>query len=189
MNESRRLAFTLIELLVTMTVIGILIALLLPAVQMARETARRMSCANNLKQIGVALHNYHDMHRVLPFGCGTDYDGLISSLGTLNDRRYSAHSQILPQLDQENIYHKLNFHVAPFHPYVNSGSYEPDCIASGGRSATNGEAATTVISTFCFHLAISSREFYFTGSPVQNVRNGRKREHSTLRGLCRSCTG
>lgn len=144
----RQKAFTLIEVLVTLAVIGILIALLLPAVQMVREAARRMSCSNNLAQIGRALHNYHDSHRVLPFGCGTDYDGVVSSLGTLADRRYSAQSQILPQLDQSNVYQGLNFKVAPFHPYVNSGAYEPQCIASGGLSAMNGTAARTLISTF-----------------------------------------
>ena len=147
MNNTRR-AFTLIELLVAMSVIGILIALLLPAVQMVREAARRMSCSNNLSQIGRALHNYHDTHRVLPFGCGTDYDGVVSSLGTLSDRRYSTQSQILPQLDQANVYNNINFHVAPFDPYVNSGAYDPACIASGGLSATNGVAAVTVIPTF-----------------------------------------
>ena len=141
-------AFTLIEVLVVLAVLGILIALLLPAVQAVREAARRMSCANNLSQIGLALHNYHDTHRVLPFGCGTDYDGVVSSLGTLADRRYSTHSQILPQLDQTNIYSGINFSVAPFDPYVNSGAYEPACIASGGLSATNGAAAVSVISTF-----------------------------------------
>lgn len=147
MNEPRR-AFTLIEVLVTLAVIGILTVLLLPAVQMAREAARRISCANNLSQIGRALHNYHDTHLVLPFGCGTDYDGVVSSLGTLADRRYSAHSQILPQLDQANVFHHINFDVAPFDPYVNSGAYDPTCIASRGLSAKNGQAAVTVLNTF-----------------------------------------
>ena len=141
-------AFSLIELLVALAVIAVVAALLLPAVQMAREAARRMSCANKLAQIGVALHNYHDAHSVLPFGCGTDYDGVVSSLGTLKDRRYSVHSQILPQLEQQAVYGQIDFNVAPFAPYVNSGAYEPECLASNGLSATNGRAAVTILPVF-----------------------------------------
>lgn len=96
--------FTLIELLVVIAIIAILIALLLPAVQQAREAARRSQCKNNLKQIGLALHNYYDVHGCFPFGQG----------GTGN--RYSAISQVLPFLDQAPLYNDIDFSLPPADP-------------------------------------------------------------------------
>ena len=104
-NRFRR-AFTLIELLVVIAIIAILIALLLPAVQQAREAARRTQCKNNLKQIGVALHNYHDVHSTFPQGKVVDrarvYGG--DCPGWVNGSGFSWRVMILPQIEQSALY-------------------------------------------------------------------------------------
>jgi prepilin-type N-terminal cleavage/methylation domain-containing protein/prepilin-type processing-associated H-X9-DG protein len=107
-RRSHSRGFTLIELLVVIAIIAILISLLLPAVQQAREAARRTQCKNNLKQIGLALHNYHDAHSCFPFGQG----GTGAPGGTA---RYSAISQLLPYFDQGNLYNLIDFNVVPTH--------------------------------------------------------------------------
>lgn len=100
--RSHSYGFTLIELLVVIAVIAVLISLLLPAVQQAREAARRTECKNHLRQIGLALHNYHDAHNSLPFGWG----GTTPPSGSPG---YSAISQLLPFLDQAPLYSTINF--------------------------------------------------------------------------------
>jgi prepilin-type N-terminal cleavage/methylation domain-containing protein len=100
--------FTLIELLVVIAIIAVLIGLLLPAVQQAREAARRSQCKNNLKQIGLAFHNYHDIARQLPFG----YYAVPS--GPINAASWGL--MLLPYLDQGPLYKKFNFRSPPMKP-------------------------------------------------------------------------
>jgi prepilin-type N-terminal cleavage/methylation domain-containing protein len=101
-----RAGFTLIELLVVIAIIAILIALLLPAVQQAREAARRSQCKNNLKQIGLALHNYHDTANQFPPGQIRGFNG-TNELGNA----FSWGTMILPYLDQAPMYNRLNFSI------------------------------------------------------------------------------
>jgi len=108
------MAFTLIELLVVIAIIAVLIALLLPAVQQAREAARRTHCRNNLKQMGVAIHNYHDVHNRIPIGT-------LYPFATKSNWR----TALFPYLELSTVYNQLDFKNSPFHCWTGNGEIVP----------------------------------------------------------------
>jgi len=118
-KQIHRLGFTLVELLVVIAIIGVLVALLLPAVQAAREAARRTQCKNNVKQIALALHNFHDANRTFPPG----YVHNGGPLGT-NNGSWSIQGRLLPYLEQGNIYNRIRFDL-PWDDAINVASGVP----------------------------------------------------------------
>src|ERR1700693_5493537 len=166
----RRSAFTLIELLVVIAVIGVLIALLLPAVQAAREAARRTQCRNNMKQIALAQHNYHDVHRqftpayiqfhLLPtlgplFGiCATKVDINLHVWGEF----------VLPYLEASTAYERIDFNSPnfspiahprlPHHGYTGLNSGGPCCACAASRPT-----AAVIPSFVCLSCARASNPF------------------------------
>src|SRR6202008_4030252 len=111
--QRRARGFTLIELLVVIAIIAILIALLLPAVQQAREAARRTQCKNNMKQIGLAFHNYHDVYNRFPQPAMI---GVTVSSGLIIRSGASWCTMLLPYIEQANAYNQYNSNTSPFDP-------------------------------------------------------------------------
>ena len=148
--KKHRHAFTLIELLVVIAIIAILIALLLPAVQAAREAARRSQCSNNLKQVGLAIHNYVSTFQVLPFGKGVCYGSQAGCTNTYPGAaayaRWSVHSQLLIYIEQGNLYNGINFNIPPETPgMAGDVAFMP---AYQNTNRENATASLTQVSTF-----------------------------------------
>jgi len=131
-SPRRPRGFTLIELLVVIAIIAILVALLLPAVQQAREAARRSQCRNNLKQYGLALHNYHDVHNTFPYRQG----GTSGGSDWHNSSRLSANVGLLPFLDQQALYNQFPGAVSPTGAVTAMGP-APWYSSDGGHRARN----------------------------------------------------
>jgi len=149
MSSSRRRGFTLIELLVVIAIIAVLIALLLPAVQAAREAARRAQCTNNLKQIGLAMHNYHQSTNAFPQGRSQSASALPYT-GYANWTEWSAQAMMLPYMEQTPIYNAINFGFCSGYSY--------------GAQA-NASASTRLITAF---MCPSDPNVGFGGAPVMN---------------------
>jgi prepilin-type N-terminal cleavage/methylation domain-containing protein/prepilin-type processing-associated H-X9-DG protein len=129
-----KLGFTLVELLVVIAIIGILVAMLLPAVQQVREAARRTTCLNNLRQIGIGLQNYHSAHQKFPVG-GTGWRGTFSP----DETQIAWSAFLLPFVDQNNIYGQIDFNLA-------------------FDDAFNAEPAAKVISTYVCPTSLRGTE-------------------------------
>ncbi|QDV34819.1 DUF1559 domain-containing protein [Tautonia plasticadhaerens] len=161
MSSSKRRGFTLIELLVVIAIIGVLIALLLPAVQAAREAARRSQCTNNLKQIGLALHNYHSTNEVFPMGSSR----APTPAGPPNWQwwgDWSAQAMLLPYLEQQPLFSAANFSLTAMGPdpahrtndtVVNTRLAGFLCPSDGnaGRNYTNSYYASAGTTTHRYH--------------------------------------
>jgi len=147
MSQKVRAGFTLIELLVVIAIIAVLIALLLPAVQQAREAARRSQCKNNLKQLGLAMHNYADVHNGLPMA------GVSSTAGGTYVGRdsWGYFHRILPYLEQTAVYNSLDQNLRPngtenVNYAIRSNFFTAALCPSDSKSITE-ETSTTWSST------------------------------------------
>ncbi len=152
-------AFTLVELLVVIAIIGILVALLLPAIQAAREAARRTECNNNLKQLGLGLQNYHDTYKRFPIGSSNQYGSNIWSAG--RQRKGSVLVKLLPFIEEKGLYDPLlqdgdvnaqiyalnprpqiDAYRCPSDPYENTGAPPTNYAKSMGSQAMSGRGCT-----------------------------------------------
>ena len=138
--SQRHRAFTLVELLVVIAIIAILIGLLLPAVQKVREAAARAKCMNNLKQMGLALHNYHDANQSFPAGKGPSF------VGAPVYARWSIHSQLLPYIEQNNLFTSIDFTKPPQTPGMERVINFMPAWQNPGR--INAAACRTLVPTF-----------------------------------------
>ena len=145
MRNERR-AFTLIELLVVIAIIAALIALLLPAVQAAREAGRRAQCVNNLKQLALAVQNYHDTFQCFPFGKGPNYMAIDPNAPVY--ARWSVLSQILPFLEQKPLFDSINFALPPDVPDLGGGGMGDMMPAYTSPNGSNATATRVTISAF-----------------------------------------
>jgi prepilin-type N-terminal cleavage/methylation domain-containing protein/prepilin-type processing-associated H-X9-DG protein len=145
-HDTRRpRGFTLIELLVVIAIIAVLIALLLPAVQAAREAARRAQCVNNMKQLGIAMHNYHDVVGAFPTSFWRNTRNTTTTTTVDNNNRHSWFTMILPYVEQTPVYNNMNFSV-PVGGTMTAIAGASVPSVDGGK--VNSTAAMTVINVF-----------------------------------------
>src|SRR5262245_53646661 len=170
LRKSKRIGFTLVELLVVIAIIGVLVALLLPAIQSAREASRRSQCGSNLKQIGIGLLNYHDTMKVFPpalLGSGrlrqSSWPSLTSAYQVKNTTGWVM---LLPFIEQQAMHSQYNFDVCS-----SQGKGDPDAIGTViGNSTINQKIYTQPLPIFTcpsdempasvFNNAVGTSDFY-----------------------------
>ncbi len=157
----RRNAFTLIELLVVIAIIAVLVGLLLPAVQKVREAAARMSCSNNLKQLGLAAHNYHSTFGVLP--PGVNLPGFLpppanTPSAPVANQTFNFLEALLPYIEMNNVYSKMNFQ-AP-----NTFAAKWDSQYNTGNCDVAAAPGSTIIKTFLCPSDVGIQQTTFTKS-------------------------
>jgi prepilin-type N-terminal cleavage/methylation domain-containing protein/prepilin-type processing-associated H-X9-DG protein len=181
-----RRGFTLIELLVVIAIIAVLIALLLPAVQSAREAARRIQCTNNIKQLGLALHNYHTANNSFPQGVAASF----TPYGCVAWSGWSAQSLLLPYVEQSTIYNAANFNLDPFSlPYsaaiqgtavfTKIASFLCPSDGNAGQGGSGGTGATFAVALINSYYASEGTTTY-----IDNVIGG-----ATAQGACPGPSG
>jgi prepilin-type N-terminal cleavage/methylation domain-containing protein len=144
---NRQRGFTLIELLVVIAIIAILIALLLPAVQQAREAARRTQCKNNLKQLGLAFHNYHDVHLQFPPACTSRAGTTGSNFDAVDG--WPMMIMLLPYFDQGNLYDQIAPGVLPTVPHAASNMGDVNDYTTSNAGTQEALMATIIPGLLC----------------------------------------
>lgn len=159
-----RQGFTLVELLVVIAIIGVLVALLLPAVQMAREAARRMQCTNNMKQIGLALHNYHDTFGTLP----PNITGARQSSGGCESGFFSWLTHLLPYVEQKNLYDSIDFSVGMSDSCGQSGPSDYINLTISDSHPNAAAASTTIDMLLCPSDSFTVNDAIGSAKPAPN---------------------
>jgi prepilin-type N-terminal cleavage/methylation domain-containing protein/prepilin-type processing-associated H-X9-DG protein len=160
MKSPSRRGFTLIELLVVIAIIAVLIALLLPAVQAAREAARRAQCVNNLKQFGLAMHNYHSTNDAFPMGASQSYYNYGGGMPCTTWNNWSAHALMLNFLEQTALYNAINF------SYEGRGS---DYASAANSTAYNAKIAVFLCPSDPNGGRVNDNCYYGSVGPTTNA--------------------